>query len=167
MEWTTLHQGSDNQDKGHGLHVLQIQALQQHVHRVAQRRGQGHDEDHREAHAHGGVHLLGHAHDNCVILARAESFASKNKPLAAAVDGICQGLGYTVVLLVMSGIREVLGAGTFNGAEVGDEDVGEGEDDGHRRAHADAVGNGGGDGQGGAHAQQLDQHRVLGDKAFL
>ena len=55
---------------------------------------------------------------NCVILARAESFASKNKPLAAAVDGICQGLGYTVVLLVMSGIREVLGAGTFNGAEV-------------------------------------------------
>ena len=55
---------------------------------------------------------------NCVILARAESFASKNKPLAAAVDGICQGLGYTVVLLVMSGIREVLGAGTFNGAEI-------------------------------------------------
>ena len=55
---------------------------------------------------------------NCVILARAEAFASKNKPLAAAVDGICQGLGYTVVLLVMSGIREVLGAGTFNGAEV-------------------------------------------------
>ena len=55
---------------------------------------------------------------NCIILARAESFASKNKPLAAAVDGICQGLGYTVVLLVMSGIREVLGAGTFNGAEV-------------------------------------------------
>ena len=55
---------------------------------------------------------------NWVILARAESFASKNKPLAAAVDGICQGLGYTVVLLVMSGIREVLGAGTFNGAEV-------------------------------------------------
>ena len=55
---------------------------------------------------------------NCVILARAESFASKNKPLAAAWDGICQGLGYTVVLLVMSGIREVLGAGTFNGAEV-------------------------------------------------
>ena len=55
---------------------------------------------------------------NCVILARAESFASKNKPLAAAVDGICQGLGYTVVLLVMSGIREVLGAGTFTGAAV-------------------------------------------------
>ena len=55
---------------------------------------------------------------NCIILARAESFASKNKPLAAAVDGICQGLGYTVVLLVMSAIREVLGAGTFNGVEV-------------------------------------------------
>ena len=39
---------------------------------------------------------------NCIILARAESFASKNKPVSAAVDGICQGLGYTMVLIVMS-----------------------------------------------------------------
>ena len=39
---------------------------------------------------------------NCIILARAESFASKNKPLAAAVDGLCQGVGYTLVLLVMT-----------------------------------------------------------------
>ncbi len=45
---------------------------------------------------------------NCIILARAESFASKNKPLAAAVDGICQGIGYTLILLVMSAIRELL-----------------------------------------------------------
>lgn len=55
---------------------------------------------------------------NCIILARAESFASKNKPLAAAVDGICQGLGYTAVLVVMSAIRELLGAGTLNGIQI-------------------------------------------------
>lgn len=55
---------------------------------------------------------------NCIILARAESFASKNHPLAAAWDGICQGLGYTVVLLVMSAIRELLGSGTLNGVQV-------------------------------------------------
>jgi len=55
---------------------------------------------------------------NCVILARAESFASKSKPLPAAIDGICQGLGYTMILLVMSAIRELLGAGTLNGVRV-------------------------------------------------
>ena len=55
---------------------------------------------------------------NCIILARAESFASKNKPVAAAVDGVCQGLGYTAVLVVMSAIRELLGSGTLNGVRV-------------------------------------------------
>ena len=55
---------------------------------------------------------------NCIILARAESFASKNKPLAAALDGLCQGIGYTLVLLVMSGIRELLGNGTLAGYQV-------------------------------------------------
>ena len=55
---------------------------------------------------------------NCIILARAESFASKNKVLPAAVDGICQGLGYTVVLVVMSAIRELLGSGSLAGARV-------------------------------------------------
>ena len=55
---------------------------------------------------------------NCIILARAEAFASKNRVLPSAIDGLCQGLGYTLVLLVMSAIREVLGAGTFNGVEV-------------------------------------------------
>ena len=55
---------------------------------------------------------------NCIILARAESFASKPKPLPAAIDGICQGLGYTMILLVMSAIRELLGAGTLNGVRV-------------------------------------------------
>ena len=55
---------------------------------------------------------------NCIILGRAESFASKNKPLAAAVDGICQGLGYTLVLLVMSALRELLGSGALAGNQV-------------------------------------------------
>ena len=54
----------------------------------------------------------------CIILGRAESFASKNKPLAAAVDGICQGLGYTLVLLVMSALRELLGSGALAGNQV-------------------------------------------------
>ncbi len=55
---------------------------------------------------------------NCIILARAESFASKHGVLASAVDGVCQGLGYTAVLLVMSAIREVLGSGTLAGVPI-------------------------------------------------
>ena len=55
---------------------------------------------------------------NCIILARAESFAAKNKPVAAALDGLCQGIGYTLVLLVMSGIREVLGNGSLAGTQI-------------------------------------------------
>ena len=55
---------------------------------------------------------------NCIILARAESFASKNKPVSAAVDGICQGLGYTMVLIVMSVIRELLGSGALAGTQL-------------------------------------------------
>ncbi len=50
---------------------------------------------------------------NCIILGRAEAFASKNSVLASAADGICQGLGYTLVLMMMSIFRELLGAGTF------------------------------------------------------
>ena len=55
---------------------------------------------------------------NCIILARAESFASKNKVLPAALDGICQGIGYTLVLLVMSAIREFLGSGSLAGQQI-------------------------------------------------
>lgn len=55
---------------------------------------------------------------NCIILARAESFASKNGPAAAAVDGVCQGLGYTLVLVVMSAIRELLGSGALAGTRI-------------------------------------------------
>ena len=50
---------------------------------------------------------------NCIILGRAETFASKNGVLASAADGLTQGLGYTVALVVMCIIRELLGSGTF------------------------------------------------------
>ena len=52
---------------------------------------------------------------NCIILGRAEAFASKNGVLASAVDGICQGIGYTAALVAMCVIRELLGSGTFGG----------------------------------------------------
>lgn len=52
---------------------------------------------------------------NCVILGRAEAFASKNGVVASAVDGLCQGIGYTVALVIMCVVREFLGSGTFGG----------------------------------------------------
>ena len=52
---------------------------------------------------------------NCIVLGRAEAFASKNGVLASAVDGLCQGIGYTLALVVVCVIRELLGAGTFGG----------------------------------------------------
>ena len=55
---------------------------------------------------------------NCIILGRAEAFASKNSVAASAVDGICQGIGYTVVLLILSAFRELLGAGTLLGIRI-------------------------------------------------
>ena len=56
---------------------------------------------------------------NCIILGRAEGFASKNGVGASAVDGICQGIGYTLVLIVMCVFREFFGAGTFGGGLLG------------------------------------------------
>ena len=50
---------------------------------------------------------------NCIILGRAEAFASKNGVLVSAVDGLTQGIGYTVALVCMCVIRELLGSGTF------------------------------------------------------
>ena len=52
---------------------------------------------------------------NCMVLGRAEAFASKNGVLASAVDGLCQGIGYTVALVITCIIRELLGNGTFGG----------------------------------------------------
>ena len=56
---------------------------------------------------------------NCIILGRAEGFASKNGIGASAVDGICQGVGYTLVLIVMCVVRELLGSGKFGGGLLG------------------------------------------------
>ena len=56
---------------------------------------------------------------NCIILGRAEGFASKNGVLASAVDGLCQGIGYTVALVIVCVIRELLGNGTFGGGLLG------------------------------------------------
>ena len=56
---------------------------------------------------------------NCIVLGRAEAFASKNGVLASAVDGICQGIGYTVALVIVCVIRELRGSGTFGGGLLG------------------------------------------------
>ncbi|MBQ8503185.1 MAG: electron transport complex subunit E [Clostridia bacterium] len=55
---------------------------------------------------------------NCIILGRAEAFASKNPVLASALDGLGMGVGFTVALFLMSSVREILGAGTFYGISV-------------------------------------------------
>ena len=55
---------------------------------------------------------------NCIILARAESFASKNGPFASACDGIGMGLGFTIALGCMGLIREFIGSGTAFGMTV-------------------------------------------------
>ena len=57
---------------------------------------------------------------NCIVLGRAEAFASKNGVLVSAVDGICQGIGYTVALVIVCVIRELLGSGTFGGGLLGE-----------------------------------------------
>ena len=55
---------------------------------------------------------------NCIILGRAEAFASKNTVLYSAVDGVGMGVGFTAALLLMGGIRELLGAGSIAGFTV-------------------------------------------------
>ena len=52
---------------------------------------------------------------NCIVLGRAEGFASKHGVLESAVDGLCQGIGYTAALALICVIRELAGAGTFGG----------------------------------------------------
>ena len=60
---------------------------------------------------------------NCIILGRAEAFASKNSIAASAIDGIAQGVGYTIILVVMCVIREFLGAGTFGAGVLGNNGI--------------------------------------------
>ena len=52
---------------------------------------------------------------NCIIMGRAEAFASQNKPLPSFVDGLANGLGYTAVLVAIAVVREALGFGTVLG----------------------------------------------------
>ena len=55
---------------------------------------------------------------NCIILARAEAFASKQPVLPSAVDGLAMGVGYTFALVMVAAVRELIGAGTLLGFQV-------------------------------------------------
>ena len=55
---------------------------------------------------------------NCVILGRAEAYASKNGPVASIFDGLGQGLGFAVALTIVGAIRELLGAGQLFGHQI-------------------------------------------------
>jgi Na+-transporting NADH:ubiquinone oxidoreductase subunit D len=55
---------------------------------------------------------------NCIIMGRAEAYAQKNSPIPSFLDGVASGLGYTLVLLVIAFIRELLGFGTVFGIQV-------------------------------------------------
>ncbi len=55
---------------------------------------------------------------NCIILGRAEAFASRNGVIASALDGLGIGLGYTMSLTFLGAIREILGAGTIFGVDI-------------------------------------------------
>ncbi len=55
---------------------------------------------------------------NCVVLGRAEAFAMKNPPIPSLLDGLGHGLGYSLLLITVASIRELLGSGTFLGYEV-------------------------------------------------
>ena len=61
---------------------------------------------------------------NCIILGRAEAFASKNSVGASILDGVAQGIGYTIVLVIMCVVREFLGSGTFGGGLLGPDGAG-------------------------------------------
>lgn len=55
---------------------------------------------------------------NCIILARAEAFASKNKVLPSVVDGLGMGAGFTVALVLLASVREILGSGSWFGIRL-------------------------------------------------
>ena len=60
---------------------------------------------------------------NCIILGRAEAFASKNSPIDSIFDGIGIGLGFTLALTVIGAVREILGSGAIFGVSLGISDV--------------------------------------------
>ena len=55
---------------------------------------------------------------NCIVMGRAEAFAMKNPPVASFIDGVGNGLGYSVVLIVVAVVRELFGAGKLLGFEI-------------------------------------------------
>lgn len=55
---------------------------------------------------------------NCIVLGRAEAFAMKNKPLVSFFDGLGNGLGYSIILIVVGAIREIFGSGKFLGYNI-------------------------------------------------
>ena len=55
---------------------------------------------------------------NCIVLGRAEAFAMKNPPLRSLQDGLGNGLGYSLILVIVGTFRELLGAGTLFGAPI-------------------------------------------------
>lgn len=55
---------------------------------------------------------------NCIILARAEAFASKNNPIIASFDGLGMGLGFTMALTVIGAVREIIGSGSIFGFQL-------------------------------------------------
>lgn len=61
---------------------------------------------------------------NCIILARAESFASKNTVLSSAADGLFMGIGFTLALTLMGAVREILGSGAVFGYKLWDFSIG-------------------------------------------
>lgn len=61
---------------------------------------------------------------NCIILGRAEAFASKNGLVPSFFDGVGMGLGFTIALTVLGAVREILGTGKIFGLEVWPEDYG-------------------------------------------
>ena len=56
---------------------------------------------------------------NCIILGRAEAFASKNGPIDSILDGVGIGLGFTLALTAIGAVREVLGSGAIFGYQLG------------------------------------------------
>jgi len=55
---------------------------------------------------------------NCLILARAEAYASKNGPIASLIDGLTQGIGFTIAISIISAVREIIGSGSLLGVPV-------------------------------------------------
>mgnify|MGYP002976095283 CR=1 FL=1 len=61
---------------------------------------------------------------NCILLGRAEAFAAKNNPLASFFDGLGMGLGFTIALTLLGGVREFLGTGKLFNIAIMPEDYG-------------------------------------------